>query len=63
MKMILIYKPVIEITESNQIPFLFEGNDSQFVGKKKLFRVPPYLNDIGAKLFTKKLTMKLKLYM
>lgn len=58
-----MYKPIMEIAESNQIPFLFEGNDLQFVGKKELFRDPPHLNDTGAKLFTQKLAMKLKLYM
>lgn len=58
-----IYKPVIEMTESNQIPFLFEGNNSLFVGKNELFRDPPHLNNTGAELFTQKLSMKLKSYM
>lgn len=58
-----IYKPVIEMAESNQIPFLFEGNDSQFVGKNEFFRDPPHLNNNGAILFTQKLAMKLKSYM
>lgn len=54
------YKPAVELARQNNVPFVFEGDNSLFVGKSNLFKDLSYSNDSGTKLYTEYLVRKLK---
>lgn len=56
------YEPAVELARRKHVPFLFEGDNKLFVGKRSLFKDPPHLNDSGARLYTEYLVQKLKNY-
>lgn len=54
------YEPIINLCKEFNLPFLFYGNEKDFVGNREYFKDPVHLNYNGAIHYTKKIVQDIK---